>query len=389
MENIGVVFGGRSVEHEVSIITGLQIIENMDREKFNPIPLYISKDGKMFSGENLNSITAFKDKNNFKGVEVFFKPEAGNYNLYTMKIEKGGLFSKSSENLEVYKKIDVIFPALHGTYGEDGAFQGLLDTLDIPYTGCGVLSGSVGMDKVVMKKVFDAYGINGTEYFYFYRQEWKEDRDKIIKKCEELGYNLFIKPANLGSSVGISKAKNREKLINAIDIASRFDRKILVEKAVEDDREINISVLGYENNLKVSVCEEPIRSNEFLSYEDKYVGNGKAKGMKGQSKKLPADLSDEVRLKIEEMAKESFRAIDGCGVVRIDFLVRENEVFVNEINTLPGSISFYLWEASGLKFKDLISEVIEFGKLRHLQRKENMTSIDSNLLNLTTYGAKL
>ena len=389
MENIGVVFGGRSVEHEVSIITGLQIIENMDREKFNPIPLYISKDGKMFSGENLNSITAFKDKNNFKGVEVFFKPEAGNYNLYTMKIEKGGLFSKSSENLEVYKKIDVIFPALHGTYGEDGAFQGLLDTLDIPYTGCGVLSGSVGMDKVVMKKVFDAYGINGTEYFYFYRQEWKEDRDKIIKKCEELGYNLFIKPANLGSSVGISKAKNREKLINAIDIASRFDRKILVEKAVEDDREINISVLGYENNLKVSVCEEPIRSNEFLSYEDKYVGNGKAKGMKGQSKKLPADLSDEIRLKIEEMAKESFRAIDGCGVVRIDFLVRENEVFVNEINTLPGSISFYLWEASGLKFKDLISEVIEFGKLRHLQRKENMTSIDSNLLNLTTYGAKL
>lgn len=389
MENIGVVFGGRSVEHEVSIITGLQIIENMDREKFNPIPLYISKDGKMFSGENLNSITAFKDKNNFKGVEVFFKPEAGNYNLYTMKIEKGGLFSKSSENLEVYKKIDVIFPALHGTYGEDGAFQGLLDTLDIPYTGCGVLSGSVGMDKVVMKKVFDAYGINGTEYFYFYRQEWKDNRDKIIKKCEELGYNLFIKPANLGSSVGISKAKNREKLINAIDIASRFDRKILVEKAVEDDREINISVLGYENNLKVSVCEEPIRSNEFLSYEDKYVGNGKAKGMKGQSKKLPADLSDEIRLKIEEMAKESFRAIDGCGVVRIDFLVRENEVFVNEINTLPGSISFYLWEASGLKFKDLISEVIEFGKLRHLQRKENMTSIDSNLLNLTTYGAKL
>lgn len=389
MENIAVVFGGRSVEHEVSVITGMQIMENMDKSKYNPIPLYITKDGKFLSGESLKDFSNFKNSDFSQAVEVFFKGYSGDNNLYTVASKKSGLFGKESEGLEVYSKIDIVFPALHGTYGEDGCFQGLLELISLPYVGCSVMPAAVGMDKVIMKKVFQSENIPMTDYFYFYREDW-EDRERIINKAEELGYNLFVKPANLGSSVGINKAKNRESFIEAVEVAIRYDRKVLVEKAVENPREINAAVLGYENEVIVSACEEPIGWKDLLKYEDKYVSGAKgSKGMKNQKKNLPADISDELRLKIEEYAKLAFRAIDAMGDARIDFLLDGDNIYVNEINTLPGSLAFYLWEESGISFKELITKLIELSKIRYNQKSENITSYDSDLFKNTSYGAKL
>lgn len=390
MENIAVIFGGRSVEHEVSVITGMQVVENMDRTKFNPIPILITKEGKFLSGEGLKDFGNIKHKRFENTQEVFFKPIYKDFNLYTQVEEKGGLFSKKTESTQIYKKIDGVFLALHGTFGEDGCIQGLLELMGIPYIGCGVSAAAVGMDKVLMKKVFSSFNIPMTDYFYFYREGYKEEQ--IIEKAEKIGYPLFVKPANLGSSVGISKAKDRASFIKAIEVAKNYDRKILVEKAVESPREINCAVLGYENDLVTSLCEEPLGWKDFLSYQDKYMGSGKTKsggGMKNQEKNLPAKISQEMKEEIENLAKKAFCAIDGNGVARVDFLVDKDKVYVNEINTLPGSISFYLFEPMGIKMTDLITKLIEFGKKRNGQRNKNIYSYDSDLFNKTTYGAKL
>lgn len=391
MENVAVIFGGRSVEHEVSVITGMQIIENMDKSKFNPIPVYITKEGKFLSGNVLKDFKVFKNNDFSEATEVFFKGYAKDHNLYTVEKEKGGLFSKESTNVVVFEKIDIIFPALHGTHGEDGAIQGLFELMDIAYVGCGVTAAAVGMDKVTMKKVFESENIPMTDYFYFFKEDWK-NKEEIIKKAESIGYSLFVKPANLGSSVGITKARDKDSFIEAVEVALNYDRKILVEKAVENPREINASVLGYENDLKVSECEEPTGWKEFLSYEDKYINGGKSgkgTGMKNQEKNLPANISNSVKEEIQKYAKLSFKAIDAMGVARIDFLLDGEKVYVNEINTLPGSIAFYLWEASGIKFTDLITKLIELSKVRYNQESNNIYSYNSDLLKKTTYGAKL
>lgn len=389
MENIVVAFGGRSVEHEVSIITGMQVVENMDK-KYNAIPMYITKDGKFLCGESLKNFKTYKEGKFEETFEVFFKPN--DPYLYREVTQKGGLFSKETKTVEKYIKVDCVFPALHGTYGEDGCFQGMLETTALPYVGCGVMSAAVGMDKVIMKKVFQSEEIPMTPYFYFYREDFEKE-EEIIRKAEEIGYNLFVKPANLGSSIGISKVKNREELIEAIKIASEYDRKIIIEKAVDNPREINAAVIGYQNDLKVSELEEPIGWKEFLKFDEKYIsgskGGAKTKGMASQSKKLPADVTEEVKNKVQEYAKRAFRAIDGMGVARIDFLLDGDKVYVNEINTLPGSISFYLFEVSGISFTEVITKLIELAGLRYNQKSRNITSYDSDLLKKTTYGAKL
>lgn len=390
MENVAVIFGGKSVEHEVSIITGMQIMENMDKSMYRPIPIYITKDGKMLSGESLLDFKTFKSKDFSKAKEVFFKAVNNSHNLFTVELKKGGLFAKETLGIEKVCNIDVIFPALHGTYGEDGCVQGIFECMDIPYVGCGVMSAAVGMDKVVMKKVFQSFNIPMTEYFYFYRNEWN-NQEEIIEKSEKIGYPLFVKPANLGSSVGISKAEDREGLVEAINIACHYDRKIIVEQAVVNPREINAAVLGYEDDILVSECEEPTGWKDFLSYEDKYLGDGKTKGtgMKNQKKNLPADIPESVKNEIQHYAKLAFRAIDGMGDARVDFLLDGEKVYVNEINTLPGSIAFYLWEASGISFEKLINKLIDLAKVRYRQKSENIYSIDSGLLDKTTFGAKL
>lgn len=390
MENIGVIFGGRSVEHEVSVITGMQIIENMDKSKYNPIPIYITKDGKFLSGESLKNFKAYKDQDFHDGIEVFFKPEYGNKNLYYVKHNPKKLFKAEYDSIEVYEKIDAIFFALHGTFGEDGCTQGLFELMGMPYTGCGVMSAAVGMDKVIMRKVFESEDIPMTRYKYFFREELKNLKG-VIEKCKDLNFPLFVKPANLGSSIGISRVENALDLSKALEVAAHYDRKIIVEEAVVNPREINVAVLGYENDLRVSAAEEPIGFKDLLKYEDKYVAGSKGakSSQKNQNKKLPADLKPEVEKEIKDLAKKAFSAIDGAGVARIDFLVDGDKAYVNEINTLPGSISFYLYEVDGLMIKDLITRLIELGKKRHEDRAANNYSIDSNLFNMTSYGAKI
>ena len=390
MENIGVIFGGRSVEHEVSVITGMQIIENMDKSKYNPIPIYITKDGKFLSGESLKNFKAYKDQDFHDGVEVFFKPEYGNKNLYYVKHNPKKLFKAEYDSIEVYQKIDAIFFALHGTFGEDGCTQGLFELMGMPYTGCGVMSAAVGMDKVIMRKVFESEDIPMTKYKYFYREELKNLKG-LIEKCKDLNFPLFVKPANLGSSIGISRVENALDLSKALEVAAHYDRKIIVEEAVVNPREINVAVLGYENDLRVSAAEEPLGFKDLLKYEDKYVSGSKGakSSQKHQNKKLPAELKPELEKEIKELAKKAFSAIDGAGVARIDFLVDGDKAYVNEINTLPGSIAFYLYEVDGLMIKDLITRLIELGKERHSERAANNYSIDSNLFNITSYGEKI
>lgn len=387
MINVAVVFGGRSVEHEVSVITGMQIIENMDKSKFNPIPIFIDKDGKWLSGEVLKDFRTFKNQDFSKAIEVFFKGNKGDFNLYTL--EEGGFFSKGG--LKAYEKIDVVFPALHGTYGEDGAIQGYLELLDIPYVGCGVMSAAVGMDKVIMKEVFKTHNIPMTEFTYFYRSKWEKNKDDCVNESEKLGYPLFVKPANLGSSIGISKANNREELENAIEVASHYDRKIIVEKAAIDPREINAAVMGYEDDIIVSPCEEPIGWKDILSYEDKYIGSNTkgAKTGKNSRRNIPANISEDLKNEVEKLAKVCFKSIDAMGTARIDFLIEGDKVYVNEINTLPGSISFYLWEAAGIPMKDLITKLIDLSQVRSTQKTGNIYSYDSNLYMKSGYGAKL
>ncbi|MDO5036682.1 MAG: D-alanine--D-alanine ligase family protein [Tissierellia bacterium] len=394
MKNIAVLFGGQSVEHEVSIITGMQIIENMDKDKYRPIPVYIDKKGQWLGGDCLRDFKTFKEGDLSKAERVYFKAQAGDHKLYTKRQGQGGFFSKATEEEVVFAEVDFVFPALHGTYGEDGKVQGLLDILNIAYGGAATSSAALGMDKVLMKEIFIAKGLPVLDYTYYYRSDYEKDPKGVIKKIEDLGYPVFVKPANLGSSIGISKVKNREGLGEAMDLAQAYDRKIIVERAAKKPREINAAVLGFEGDLEVSACEEPLGWKEFLNYEDKYIHNGKAGKGSGakttsQNRRIPADLDKGLRKEIESLAKKAFKAIDGAGTARIDFLVEGDQVYINEINTLPGSLGFYLWEAKGLSFKDLISRVIEIGEMRAHQEANKLTHFDAKLLERTGYGSKL
>ncbi len=373
-KNVGVIFGGRSVEHEVSVITALQIMEQIDKSRYEVIPIYINKEGRWFTGEELKKYKNFKEKN-FKSLKEIILTSVHNDNKLYSHPKKLGIFSK-----KVIDSIDIAFPAIHGTNGEDGTLQGLLELLNIPYVGCGVLASSVGMDKIVMKSVFKSYDLPIVEYYWFYRRKWNQSKEKVIRDIEnKLQYPLFIKPSNLGSSIGITKANNKDELIDSIEVAIRYDKKILVEKAVEKPREINCAVMGYEDNVKTSLCEEPLGWKDLLSYDDKYVNNSSKRG-KGEKRVIPADIPEDIKNQIEEIAKKSFIAIDGEGNARIDFLLdANNNIYINEINTLPGSIAFYLWEPMGISFKEVVNEMIDIALRKKKDKDRNMYSYDVDL----------
>lgn len=382
-KKVGVFFGGRSVEHEVSVITGMQIIENIDKTKYEVVPVYIDKEGKWYTGEALMNFKNFKN-NNLKNLkEVILTPVYNDNKIYSHPETIGFLGKKLVED------IDVIFPALHGTNGEDGSLQGVFELLNLPYVGGGVLASSVGMDKILMKDVFKSYNLPIVDYMWFFRKRWDSEKDSIINEIEsKLGYPVFVKPANLGSSVGISKAKDREKLIDAIEIAIRYDRKIIVEQSIENPREINCAVIGYEDKVKASLCEEPVGWKDLLTYEDKYV-NSNTKGSKIGGRNIPADLPADITEKIQDLAKKAFMSIDCRGNARIDFLLDDaGNVYVNEINTLPGSIAYYLWEPMGISFKELITEMLEIAIEAHKEKNENMYSYDVDLFKRIEFGGK-
>ena len=338
--NVGVFFGGRSTEHEISVISASQAMSAINKDKYDVTPIYISKQGKWYTGEALLDIANYKDIPSLlkKVEEVYMAPQYGDYNLYRVK--------KPMFGSAVLTTLDVVIPVLHGTNCEDGIFEGVLETIGIPYAGCNTLSSANGMDKITMKMILQACDIPVLDYVWFTDKQWFSQRDALIEKIEsKLGYPVIVKPANLGSSVGIGRAVNREQLIEKIDGAEIYSTRIIVEHMVEELQEINCSVLGDCDEYRTSVCEEPIKSGEILSYEDKYMGGSKgAKGMQASQKRIPAELPDEVTKRIQFLAGETFRVLSCHGVSRVDVIIdRSNSnIYVNEINTIPGSLSFYL-----------------------------------------------
>jgi D-alanine-D-alanine ligase len=381
---VGVVFGSRSVEHEVSIVTGLQVYHALDRTKYEPVPIYITKDGRWLTGERLADLKSYSDlKLIVEGERAILGPEPGSREL----VAQGGSFLRKKPNIQV----DVIFPCIHGTFGEDGTLQGLLELADVPYVGAGVVGSAVGMDKIIMKAAFKAAGLPTVDYLWFNRARWRREPEQVLAEIEaKLKYPLFVKPANLGSSVGITRATSRDGLRQALEIAASYDRRLLVEEGVPNVMEINCSVLGNDEPIP-SVCEQPVAWQEFLSYEDKYLRGGKAEGMKGASRRIPAPISPELTERIQSLAVESFRAVDCAGIARVDILVNEetDEVFVNEINTIPGSLSFYLWEPSGVSFGELTDRLIQLALERHAEKTKNQYSFDTTILKKVVAGAKM
>ncbi|HTY38409.1 MAG TPA: D-alanine--D-alanine ligase family protein [Bacteroidota bacterium] len=351
---VGVIFGGRSAEHEVSIVSAASVIKALNKKKYEVLPIGITSEGRWLS--SAKALDLLKQR-----ADIEHLPE----HILVPDPRKQGLVELKDSSAQVTpQQIDVAFPVLHGTYGEDGTIQGLFELADIPYVGSGVLGSAVGMDKVVQKQLLRQMNIPVTPDEWFLMHEFAKNQKKIISLIEKnLHYPCFVKPANLGSSVGISKAHNRRELMEAIRLAGEYDMKVLVERSVENAREIECSVLGNDDPI-ASVPGEIVPSNEFYDYDAKYV-DGKSTAV------IPAPLPGSVVKKIQKYAVESFRAVNCSGMARVDFLVarKSNRIVLNELNTIPGftSISMYpkLWQASGLTYEDLLDQLVQLALERH------------------------
>lgn len=369
---VAVFFGGRSTEHEISVISANQAISSFNPDKYEIIPIYISKEGKWYTGRELLTLSNYRNIPELlkKSTEIYMRPVFGDYNLY---LAKKPLFGK-----EVLDTVDVALPVLHGTNVEDGRFEGLLETIGIPYAGCDTLSSANGMDKITMKQILSAEGIPVVPYVWFTDNDWASKQGEEIQKIEEkLGYPVIVKPANLGSSIGIGAAHNREELVERVNHAVRFSSRIIVEHMVEALREINCSVVGDADEYETSVLEEPIKAEEILSYTDKYIGGG----MHAAQKKIPAELSDDLSSECRRLAGETFHALGCHGVSRVDLIIdaATDKVYVNEINTIPGSLSYYLWEAAGVPFEELLERLIKLALKRARAARSKTLTFDSNI----------
>ena len=375
---VGVIFGGETVEHEVSIISAVQAMNNIDEEKYEIIPIYISKDRTWYTGKMLQDIEVYKD---FEALKKYAKK-------VTM-VRKDGVFYLQSLGLfkKIISEIDIAFPIVHGNNMEDGTIQGYLETLGIPYVGSHILGSALGQDKVVLKQVLSASNIPVVPYIWFYDNEFLEKKEDIEHKVNKLGYPVIVKPATLGSSVGISMAKTSRELSECVLEAIKYDNKIIVEKVVENLVEVNCSVLGNYEIQKTAAIEEVMSANEFLTYKDKYIGNAKgskSKGMASTNRIIPARINKKQEELVINYAKETFRVLNLSGVCRIDFLIDKlkDQVYVNEPNTIPGSLSFYLWDAIGKSYKDLLDELITLAIKDYKNRNKKTFTFDTNILSM-------
>ena len=385
---VGVFFGGKSVEHEVSVISGLQAYNSFSREKYEPIAIYITKENELYTGEAIADIANYKNIPELlkKSTRVFFMYEQNKLQLIQYPVKKFGS--------SVAAEIDVAFPVVHGANVEDGSLQGFLRHYNIPFVGCDVMASAVTMDKYVMKTVLKDNDIPVLDCVTLNVKEYQREEETAYTRVEErIAYPVIIKPVNLGCSVGIKVAKDREGLREALEYAFTFGPKVLVERAIMNLREINCAVLGDYEQAQASECEEPISSDEILSYEDKYVAGSKtgSEGMRTARRELPANLTPEKREEIRQMAVKTFQVLNCNGVSRIDFMIDKDtdQVYVNEINPIPGSLAFYLWEALGKPYAELLDDMIKLALKREREEKSLMTSFDSNILqNANLSGAK-
>ncbi len=387
--NVAFFYGCRSVEHEVSIISAVQAMRAIDRDKYDITPIYVTKDGEMFTGDALFTIEEYRNipalLKKCRKVEL-----SRENNQVVMRDEKRGLFSNKKPIV-----IDVAFPVVHGTNCEDGTIQGYFEYLGLPFVGCDIISSAVGMDKAIFKDVLKAAGLPVLDCIRFRARRYMSDKESLVNEIKaKIGFPLIVKPINLGSSVGISKVDNEAELDEAILLALSFADNILVERAVTAIREINCSVLGDADNCEASVCEEPFMNDEILSYEDKYMSNskngGQSKGMASLGRKIPADLSEEKSAEIRKLACEIFKTLGANGVVRIDFIIdtATDTVYANEINTIPGSLAFYLWEATGVPYKELCNKLIDLAFKRQRNRENITYTINTNILSGVSFGSK-
>ncbi len=393
---VAVMFGGKSVEHEVSVISGIQALMSMDTEKYDCIPVYISKENYFYIGEDCGRIEAYRDLKALiaKSRRVIFVNEGEDVFLMPYETKR---FGRKPEKI----RIDVAFPVVHGTNEEDGALQGYLKTLGLPFVGPDVTSAAVGMDKYIQKMILMDNGVPVLDCLRFFLSDYS-DAAAIVRRVEEkLGYPVIVKPVNLGSSVGIGIARNGEELLRRIDDAFLYAEVIMVEHAISELREINCSVLGDTDHAEASECEEPLHTKDILSYEDKYMSGGgksgsksggtKSQGMASVSRKIPADLTPEMREYVREMAVRAFRALGCCGVARIDFMIdgETGKLWFNEINTIPGSLAFYLWEPLGVPYKELLDRMIRLAFKRQRTEDSLTFTFDTNILaNASLGGSK-
>jgi len=369
---VGVIFGGRSGEHEVSIRSARAIVESIDQRKFEVVPIAITKEGKWLAPSHSAQLlpSSVHERMAANG------PATGDVALIGDPSHRGLISLESDSQSFVAEKLDVVFPALHGTYGEDGTLQGLLEMADVAYVGCGVLASSCGMDKVAMKSLFVQAGLPICKYIWFLRSQWRNNPAKVIRKVvAEIGLPCFVKPANLGSSVGVSRATDKKSLTEAIDLAAQYDRKIIIEEELVA-REIECAVLG-NDEPKASLPGEYVVLDEaarFLDYTEKYTNTGRVSFV------VPAPLSKAMTTKIQRMAIKAFQSIDGAGLARVDFFLTRDggELVINELNTMPGltEVSGYpkMWAASGLSFGRLLETLIELAFERHREKSLTKTS---------------
>ena len=373
---LGVIFGGESVEHEVSIISAIQAMKNLDEEKYEIIPIYIGKDREWYTGKLLKNIEIYSD------IELL-KKYAKNVVLTNRK--NNFVLIKKTGIKRIVDYVDLILPIVHGTNVEDGTLQGFLELIGIPYVGSNVYSAAIGQDKVFQKQILESSFIPVTKYIWFFDNDYKENEEEILNNIEKLGYPVMVKPARLGSSVGISKAKNKDEVKESIIDAMKYDEKILIEKVVDNLIEVNCSVLGNYEYQEASELEEVMGVDEFLSYRDKYLGSNKTKGRKGMASTnriLPARLDDKIANEIKETSKKVFKVLNSSGVIRIDYLIdkKTNKYYVNETNTIPGSLSFYLWEATKKPYKELLDDMINLAIRTYKRKKRKVFSFETNIL---------
>ncbi|MFW5748648.1 MAG: D-alanine--D-alanine ligase family protein [Chloroflexota bacterium] len=376
---VAVIFGGRSVEHDVSVVTGHQVMQAFDPARYEVVPVFITRDGKWYTGEPLLNLKNFHDEIvSFRGVvPAILSPSVQHHGLIVNPIS--GRFQKNE-----VRRLDVVFPAIHGSHGEDGTLQGLLELADIPYVGCAVLSSAVANDKVITKELLKQRGMPVIPWIMLSRSQWLADRKGIEKRIlDELGLPVFVKPATLGSSIGVARVQDAESLRMALDIAASFDRRVLVEQALVGASEINCALMGYDEDIHASVLEQPVSWEEFLTYEEKYMRGGG--GMKSAERIIPVPLDDTLTAQIQALAVQAFRAIDGRGTARIDFLLAEDgrTVYINEINTMPGSLAFYLWQEMGMTSGEVVDRLVKLAQDAHADKRRNTYNYQTSLIELT------
>ncbi len=379
---VAVLFGGHSVEHEVSIISGLQALGALDTAKYDAFPLYISKENRFYVGENLRDVKAFRNMKECLAAATQVLPVAadGCVELVRYPMKKFGNNTVAA--------FDVAIPVVHGTNVEDGTLMGYLEMLGVPYAACDVTSSALGMDKYAMKAMLVQAGVPVLPAKLFAGRAYALDGDAVVAAIEaEIGYPVIVKPVNLGSSVGISKATDRAALVDALDLAVSFADRVLVERAVPNLREINCAVLGDAESARASACEEPLNAADILSFSDKYLQGGSKKtgasgGMSDLKRRCPAELPDGMTERVQALAVATFQALGCLGVARVDFLndKETGELWVNEINTIPGSLSFYLWQEVGVSFGELMDELVNLAFKRQRQREALTFTYESNIL---------